>query len=172
MADLREQMLKAGLISQEQAKRSAHNQRVENKELGREGKADRERAAKAGVKAQKQARTAEDRKRGKAQREQRKGKERPRQLQQKAESALERILREGRMAKWEGNRTYYFADGRALESLKVTDEAARQLEAGKAAIVRSDGRGRYTLLLSGAALQLLEATPERIVTFHRGPTAD
>ncbi len=47
MADLREQMLKAGLISQEQAKRSAHKQRVENKELGREGKAEREQASKA-----------------------------------------------------------------------------------------------------------------------------
>ena len=94
-------------------------------------------------------------------------KERAVQEKQRKQALVERALKEGALPRWEGQRTYYFRDGKEVLFLQVNDEAARLLEAGKAAIVRGTGRTRFTVIHSGAALEMAEGAPERVVTFHR-----
>ena len=167
MADLKEQMLKAGLITEDQAKRSAHKQRQENKKLGREGREQRQQKSKAEAREQAKAGAAADRQRNREREERREKKERNQQGQQRRQTSLSKALGDGALANWEGPRTYYFSDGGEVLYLKVTDAAARMLEGGKAAIVKANTRSRYAVVVSGAAKELLEAEPARVVTFHQ-----
>jgi uncharacterized protein YaiL (DUF2058 family) len=91
------------------------------------------------------------------------------QAQARAAGLVESALREGKVEHWEGNRAYYFvARGTEIEFLNVSDDAARRLSEGKAAIVRTgDPKAPYTLLHAGHAQKLAGAAPERVVAWHR-----
>ena len=167
MADLRDQLLKAGLITPEQAKKAGHEKRQDSKRLGREGKAKQAVARRDEVRQEQQQQSDQDRQRAQAQEQTRQEGERGAQEKQKRQAIVERALREGALPRWEGGRPYYFRDGKEVRFLMVNDEAARALEAGKAAIVRGESRSRYVLIQSGFALELAEGAPERVVTFHR-----
>ena len=168
MADLRDQLLKAGLITPEQAKKAGHEKRQDSKRLGHEGKAKQAEARGEEARQQQRQRKEQDRKRGEAEQRQHQQAESGKQERQHQKTLVERALREGALPRWEGNRPYYFSDGKQILFLLVNEEAARLLEAGKAAIVRAEGRTRYALVQSGFALELAEGAPERLVTFHRG----
>ncbi len=167
--NLRDQMLKAGLISEEQAKRAGHQKRVKAKQAGHkeaeqaQRKTDQEAARRA-----REERQAKDRDLNLRVKVEADGKARSLNEKQRAKDALEKALREGVLPSWEGNRTYHFADGGLIRTIRVTEEAARRLEAGKAAIARLPGReNAYTVLHAGAATALNEADPTRIAVFHR-----
>ena len=167
MADLRDQMLKAGLISEDQAKRGAHEKRQRNKQLGRDGREQEEKARREEVRRADQQKAQQDKQRASEHVDKQKEKEHAVQEKQRKQALIERALAEGALPRWEGQRTYYFRDGKEVLYLLVIDEAARLLESGKAAIVRGPGRTRYTVIQSGAALELVQGAPERVVTFHR-----
>ena len=167
MADLRDQMLKAGLISEDQARRGAHEKRQRNKQLGKDGRAQEEQARREEVRRADQQRAQQDKQRASEHIDKQQEKERAVQEKQRKQALVERALKEGALPRWEGQRTYYFRDGKEVLFLQVNDEAARLLEAGKAAIVRGTGRTRFTVIHSGAALEMAEGAPERVVTFHR-----
>lgn len=171
---LRDEMLKAGLITEEQAKRGAHQQRQENK---REAKHTDKRQRQA----QHEAKQQEARQRQDAEREQQRAEARARQavqdqreqaLQegQRQASALSTAYREGVPAKWEGARRYYYAAHGRVEVLMVSDDVGRKLESGQAAIVAAERNPqRHVPMLSGAARRLRELDPARILVWHEGP---
>jgi uncharacterized protein YaiL (DUF2058 family) len=167
MADLREQMLKAGLITEDQARKGTHEKRQRDKKLGREGKAKEAEVRKEEVRQSDTERARQDQALAQQENEQRANRAQAAQERQRKQALVERALKEGALPRWEGQRTYYFRDGKEILFLQVNDETARLLESGKAAIVRGNGRSRYTVIQSGAALQLLEGAAERVVTFHR-----
>ncbi len=166
---LREQMLKAGLISEKEAKQAGHQNRVQAKQTGHkeavqaQRKTDEETARRALAEQREKDRELNLRAKGDTE-------EKARGLNQKqrAKAAVEKALREGVLPSWEGRRDYHFADGGFIRSIGVSEEAARRLENGKAAIARLPGReNAYTVLHAGAAATLQEADPTRIAVFHR-----
>ena len=167
MADLKEQLLKAGLITEEQSKRVAHEKRVDGKKLGREERETRVRKARAEAEREKTARAEADRQRERERRKELEHKTLEQQERQRGEANWETALREGQLTHWEGPKKYYFSDGGRIECLSVTEETRGRLETGGAAIVRLRD-GRYTLLHAGAARKLAVAVPSRLVTFHEG----
>lgn len=167
MADLRDQMLKAGLISPEQAKRAGHQKRQDSKRLSHEEKEKQKQARRDETQRQQQAGIEQDQRQGQARQRSREGQERVKADRQRKQALIERCLREGALPRWEGNRTYYFREGDHVVFLLVNDEAQKQLEAGKAAIVRTEGRARYAVIAAGSARELLEGAPERVIAFHR-----
>ncbi len=168
MGSLREQLVKAGLVTEEEAKRSAHQQRVKKPRTRPEARGRTPRATEAEQRPEDEARKARDRNLNEEAKTRRAEKERTAQGAQKGKSVLERAYREGALEHWEGPRTFYFQDGTRIESLRVTAEVARRLEAGTAAIVRlSPGAAHYTLLAAGPARELQAVSPETVVVLNR-----
>ena len=166
--DLREELLKAGLISKKQARNADHSERVEKKSAEPGTKVRQAQAARADVaraqreQAQRDRQLAEERKAAARERETQA------QQRQRRETALRRALQEGVLPKWGGGRTYYIQDGTRIQSLQLNDDAARRMEDGHAAVVRNaEAKGGYALVTSGAAAKLLEAAPDVIVCWHR-----
>jgi len=165
--DLKDQLVKAGLVSAKQARQTAHQERVERKQ-DRGADAKREAQARAEeVLRQKEEQRVRDQALNRERLAQQAEGEREAQAGQRRQAQIESALRDGRIESWSGLRSYYFQDGTRLELLQVSDEVARMLQDGKAAIVRTfDPRAPYTVLQAGPAQRLREAAPERIVTLH------
>jgi hypothetical protein len=168
MATLKDQMLKAGLVSKKDAKRAAHSQRVETKQAGREEIERRAAQERAALALQVERQREEDRRLAAQRKAEQDSREQALQAALRTAAQIDAALREGRIEHWEGNRSYYFiAQGQEIEFLGVSDDAARRLAEGKAAIVRTgDPRAPYTLLLAGAAQRLKELAPERVMVLH------
>ena len=165
--DLKEQLLKAGLVSQKQARQAAHRDRVVRKQDGGES-AQREAETRAEeARRQKEADRVRDQEIARQQAAKQAERELALKEQAHRQSAIDAALREGRIENWNGNRTYYFVDGTRIESLQVSETAANLMQDGRAAIVRSgDPRAPYMLINSAGAVRLKEADAGRIVTFH------
>lgn len=164
---LKEQMLKAGLITEQEAKRATHSQKVVHKKTGRK---ERERVSEqtrreleAGKEAERERDQARESERG----AERGREEAERQSGQRRRSALSAIYREGLIEKWEGPRRYYYLHGGQVDYLLVSDDIARRLENGQAAIAASEKNPNRPCLLNAGAVKKLSAdSPERIITFH------
>ena len=167
MGNLRDQFKKAKLISEKDARRLAHEERVHRGDVGREG-----------VEQEQRARQEElERTRGdEAQRTRLRQEQLERERRNEAEHAacLELLEREARRPAPGGSAKWYFQleDGR-LPYLEVNEAERRQLGAGAFAIVRlgPDGAHVYGLLASAHARRLHRALPERIVWAPRGVLA-
>jgi len=168
MSSLRDQMLKAGLVSKKDAKRVAHSQRVETKETGREEMERRAAEERAAIARQAEEQRERDRQTAAKLKAEQDAREQTIQAEVRVTAHIEGAMREGRLEHWEGNRAYYFvARDREIEFLSVSDDSARRLAEGKAAIVRTmDPKAPYTLLHAGGAQQLKEVAPERVVVWH------
>lgn len=164
---LKDQMLKAGLISEQQARQADHRQRVKKKKTTRQEREQEKQVAKNEAQAQLQKERTRDRELGEKNRSDQQVQEERRQQQQRQESALAAVYREGEVQNWEGPRRYYYAREGRIDILMLTDEMARRMESGKIAIVAAEKNPRrVTLLQAGSAKKLREAAPERIVVFH------
>ena len=164
---LKEQMLKAGLITEKEAREATHKTRVAHKKTDRRQREAEAEKSKTALKRQKQSESEGDRASNRAREEARKRTESGHQDRQRGESAFSAVYREGLIAKWEGPRRYYFAQDGRVEYLLVSDEAGRRLEHGRAAIVRGEKNpARLCLMNGGAAKKLRGLDPGRIVTFH------
>ncbi len=162
---LKDQLVKAGLVSAKQARQAEHRERVEHKQSDQAP-----RAAPAGaeeVRREQEAQRERDRLLNRERLAQQAEQERRAQERDRRHAWIEAAFREGRIEHWSGVRGYCFTDGTRIESLAVSDDAARRLQEGRAAIVRTeDPRAPYTLLHAAQALRLMEVAPERIVTLH------
>ncbi len=164
---LKDQLLKAGLVSEQDLKRVEHEERVKTKQVGRDKRQAERDARREEARRQSEARSQEDRRRAQADQASQAERERARQQAQRQQSAVAAAYRDGAVANWEGQRRYHFAANGRIEWLMVGEETARKLEAGQLAIVRGErNRARFTLLTAGAARRLARAAPERVVTFH------
>ncbi len=163
MSNLRDQLLKAGLVSQKQAKQAAHSQRVERKELGEET------IAEARARTEEEARQAAEEKRGAdREREERRRAEQAEQLRQ--EEATRAIVAGWIRDATAGNRRYYFlTDATHISYLDLSDQAVRRLNSGTAAIVETRGvvRGQFCVVDQAAAAILAKNHGERIRSWAR-----
>ena len=164
---LKDQMVKAGLVSGKQARQVAHSARVERSAHGTD---EAQRAAQARaeeVRREQEAQRGRDRALNRERQENQAEQEHLAQERDRRQALVAGALRDGRIENWGGIRTYCFTDGARIESLGVSDDAARLLQEGRAAIVRTDDpRAPYTLLNAAQALRLKAVVPERIVTLH------
>jgi hypothetical protein len=166
---LRDQMLKAGLITEDQAKRAAHTQRVDKKRTDRKTREAEQTAQSEEARRAKDAERAQHREQAAAQQTEQSERDRARSERQKRATAIEAAYREGAIASWEGNRRYCYAANGRIEWLSVNDDVARKLEAGHAAIVAGEKNPqRHAVLLAGGAKTLAELAPERVLTWHQG----
>jgi hypothetical protein len=168
---LKDELVKAGLVSAKQARQVAHRERVARQQPGAQpGAARAQQEAEARAEQARQEREAQRaRDQQLARDQQARQAEHEREIQERARSQaqIDAALRDGRLERWQGGRAYYFTDGTRIEFVSVSDDAARRLQEGTAAIVRSGDPGApYTLLNAAQALRLRELAPERVVTLH------
>jgi uncharacterized protein YaiL (DUF2058 family) len=162
MGDLREQLRKAGLVSEKELRRAKHQERVHATEVGR-----------AGLEAQR--RDAEDRARreAEAQREaDRRREEERRRIREEdaARSRVEKLIRGSVLTGTSGSRRFFFEtpEGR-IRFLDVSDLAARRLATGSAAIVEAHGTARdeYCLIDARSASELASIAPRNLCFWSR-----
>jgi uncharacterized protein YaiL (DUF2058 family) len=165
VSDLREQMLKAGLVSGKQVRQAKHQERVHRKEVGQDGLEAERVAAEQAFLARQEAQRRQDREREEARRR--------RQAAEERDLALQRRIRTGWMRDaTAGNKRFFFVvDGGRITFLDLSDEAARRLHFGRAAVVDSHGvgRGEYCVVDANSALSLSRDHPEVIRFWNRAP---
>lgn len=122
---LQEQLLKAGLVNEQQLKQTKTGKRKDRRQGTAPDHSAQEQARRAA--AEKQARDREF------------NQKRDEEARRRAETvALWQLVREQRVSRDGGDIAYNFADGSALKRLHVTAEQQRGIVAGRLAIVRQD----------------------------------
>ena len=164
---LMDQMLKAGLIDEKQAKKTSHKHRQGKKHNPPNLEAQKKEQAR--LEAQKQAEAQKERdrqlnkQRDEAQNARATGKDKSPQEQLRIS-----VFREGLLKNADGPKRYHFTEAGRVEFIQVSDVVARKLEAGQAAIARKPGAGQqYAVITQSAAEQLHETAPELLIAFHR-----
>ncbi|MBM4015388.1 MAG: DUF2058 domain-containing protein [Planctomycetes bacterium] len=161
MGDLRDALKKAGLIDDKTDRRLKHEQRVEKKELGRDGLEERQRREAAERAAREEQKRAEvkaaqarlDHERGRG--------ERARKL---AAALTEQALRGT-----SGPRRFHWVDAEGYcPWIALDDETGRRLEAGELALVALPDRAETALVPRALALELHAFSPDRILHLAGG----
>jgi hypothetical protein len=165
---LREQLLKAGLVTEKQARHAGQQQRHEQRQQPKRGKGA---PAPELTPAAKQAQAA------KAARDQ----ELNRRQQEKAEAkartaALRQLIEQHRVPRAESDDYYSFADGPKIRRIAVDADQRRRILNGELLIVRCEGR--YNLVPADAAARIRERDeravlpPATATTTADAPAAD
>jgi hypothetical protein len=171
--DLRQQLIEAGLVSKEDARKASHDKRVRQKKQPPPAKRDKQAQAAAprpALTPEQEAQRERDRALEAQRQQERTEKESRASTKQKRKAALAKALEDGVLAQWEGRRAYHFQVGASarIDTLQVTEEAARRLEAGQAAIMAGGpGAPPYTVITAGAAARVAEVAADAIVCWHR-----
>jgi uncharacterized protein len=155
LGDLKSQLLKKGLVSQKQAKKVAHQERVEAKQGGREAKDLEEEARRKALAAEAERKREADRAREHARRDAQEQRNEALRIVQIAKSG--RLDPDGRP-----NRRWYFVtrDGR-IPYLMVDEGLGRRLESGAAALVEAP-EGQAWAVTRETAQRLHELEPSWI----------
>ena len=161
MGDLRDAFKKAGLIDDKTERRLKHEQRVERKELGREGLEAKERREES------ERQQREEQKRADVKTaQQRLDHERQRTEKWKRLVAL---LDEHAVRGSSGPRRFHFLDGDGwLPYVQVDDDTGRRLEAGELALVRLPTTGDTAFVPRAVALELAAVAPQQILHLAGG----
>lgn len=166
MGDMREQLLKAGLVSKKRARQAAHQERLHRTEVGHDGiAAEKEERDRRFLEEQEQKRRL-DQERERLRREE--------AAQVEKDRTLARAIRTG----WirdagGGNRRYYFeAGGGRITYLDLSDQAVRRLNSGTAAVVRTCGavRGEFCLVDANCASSLVRDFRDAVCLWNRQET--
>jgi len=149
---LRDQLLKAGLVNEKQAKQAGKQkqkqQRLEHK--NQVAKDDSQRQAALQAQAEKQARDAEL------------NRQQQEKAEKKAKAAQIKQLIEGtRLPRLESDDYYNFVDNKKVKRIAVNDLIRDKLSRGSLAIVSYDGR--YEIVPRDAALRIQERDERRII---------
>lgn len=152
---LRDQLLKAGLVNEKQAKQASKQkqkqQRLEHK--GQVEKDDSQRQAALQALAEKAARDQEL------------NRQQQEKAQKKALAAQVKQLIEGtRLPRLDGDDYYNFVDDKKVKRIAVNPMLRDKLSRGSLAIVRLEGK--YDLLPREAALKVQEREPQRIILLN------
>lgn len=163
MADMREAMLKAGLISRKEARRSKHKERVHRKEVGHDGVEKERKERDAEFRAQQEEKRRRDREL-EAERQERQQEERTQALEAAGDQDLVEVLRNGviQRAAGGGRRFFFEVDGGRITFLDLTDLGSQSLLDGSAAIVDSLGvrKEPYCVVDHRAAAVIKDRKPE------------
>jgi len=162
---LREQLLKAGLVSQKQAKQAEKQQQKQKHlvEKGQQVAADDKQAAAKQAQAEKAARDLEL---NRAQQE---------KAQQKAQAAqIKQLIEHSRLPKLTGDDYYNFVDHKKIKRIAVNPTVRDKLSRGGLAIVRHGGG--YEIIPREAALKIQQRDKGRILLLNEpsgaAPEAD
>lgn len=167
MADLRDQLRKAGLVSEKQLRQAKHQERLHAAELGH-----------AGLEAERREREERERKEAEARREAARAREEERRRARQEEGSARRVEQLIRscclLDATSGTRRFFFEtqDG-MIRFLDVSDSGARKLATGSAAIVETRGmvRGEYCVIDARAAAELAAIDPRIFCFWNRGEPA-
>ena len=164
MADMRDALRKAGLVSEKQARQSKHQKRLHRKEVGDDGLAEEKR------RKDEEFRTEQDAKRAKDRALEEKKAEEAREVSGKVD--LVGLIRSGLVSgATPGPKQYFFTlPGGRITYLEVNDGGGRRFASGSAAIVRSEGavRGEYCVVDVRTAELLSKEAPELVLEWSRG----
>lgn len=161
---LKDELLKANLISKKQIKQIEHEQRVEHKKLGREGVQEKKQQQQRVIEEQRKEKKTRDQQQAKAENEVRSDKEK--------QTRIEEVIRQGKIQQGvSGNRKFYFVwRGSKIFFISVNDSFIEKLERGGAAIVEQiqqpSGYVDFVVVNQQAAIQLLALQPD-IVCFYQ-----
>jgi len=152
---LQDQLLKAGLVSEQKIKQARTDRRKKSKQTGGKDAAAEEHRLRARQAA------AE-----KAQRDRELNLKREEEVRRKAEdNELRQLIHAHRLARRDGDLPYNFQDGANLKRIYVTAEQKTALVAGKIALVRQD-KG-YEVIPSEVAEKVLARRPELVLVLNR-----
>lgn len=161
---LRDQLLKAGLVNEKQAKQ-AGKQKQKQERLGRKGqveKDDSQRQAALQAQAEKLARDQEL------------NRQQQEKAEQKARAAqVKQLIEVSRLPKLNTDDYYNFVDDKKVKRLPVNAMMRDKLSRGSLGIVRHGGG--YEVLPREAALKIQERDPRRVVLLNtptEAPDAD
>jgi len=161
---LREQLLKAGLVNQKQAKQ-AEKQQKKQKHLVEKGQQEvfEKNAAAKQAQAEKAARDLEL---NRIQQE---------KAQQKAQAAqIKQLIEHSRLPKLTGDDYYNFVDHKKVKRIAVNPAVRDKLSRGQLAIVRNGGS--YEIIPREAALKIVERDKGRVILLNQpsgaAPEAD
>ena len=165
---LKEQMLKAGLIDEKQARQAEHKHRQKDTKTSH-GEREREaKKAREKIAAQAQAERERDRQRNQAREAEQTAQDSQGQGRQRRDNLRETIFRQGALENADGPKRFHFTDENRVYFLQVSDLAARKLEQGQAGIARLPGGGKqYRIITRKAAEELNELVPELLIVLHR-----
>jgi uncharacterized protein YaiL (DUF2058 family) len=163
VSDLREQLLKAGLVSGKQVRQAKHEERVHRKEVGREGIEAERAAADQAFLARQEERRLRDHEREEARRRSQAAEERVLALQSRIRAGWIREATAG------SKRFFFVVDGGRITYLDLSDDAVRRLQFGRAAVVDGHGvaRGECCLVDAATALSISHDHPELIRFWNR-----
>lgn len=161
---LRDQLLKAGLVNEKQAKQVGKQQQKQ-KRLAHKGQTQLDDSARqAALQAQAE----------KAARDQELNRQQQEKAERKARAAqIKQLIERSRLPKLEGDDYYNFVDDKKVKRLAVNAMMRNKLSNGWLAIVRHGGG--YEVIPREAALKIEERDPSRIVllnTHVEEPDAD
>lgn len=160
--NMRDQLKKAKLLSDKQAKQLAHSQRVERKEKGREQLEQEAQTRKAEIEAIRAA-ERENTRRDQAEIE--------RQRKQREEQVAIDVLIAAAKKPGPGPVKFYFAarDG-SLPWLDLSPREAQEVSAGQLCVVRSGPAGThvYRLLAADSARRVANLRPEALAYASKG----
>jgi uncharacterized protein YaiL (DUF2058 family) len=152
---LQDQLLKAGLVSEQKLKQTRTDKRKKSKHSGGRDQA----AEESRVRARQEATE-------KARRDRELNLLREEAARRKAEeNELRQLIHAHRLARREGDLPYNFQDGSNLKRIYVTAEQKAALVAGKIALVRQD-KG-YEVIPSEIADKVLASRPELVLVLNR-----
>ena len=154
---LREQMLKAGLVDEKQAKKAGQEVRKSRKSKRKSGKAPAPDETKLRLEAERQAKADRDRELNRAREEERRERETQAQVRQ--------IVERHRIERDEGDVTFSFQDGATVRSLKLSQTQRDALVAGSLAVVT--GADAFELIPGPIAERIATRAPDAIACWHK-----
>ena len=170
MSSLREQLLKAGLVTEKQAKQSESSQRKQSHKIKKDKRLAREEANKK--RSEEERRAKEEA----AKREQDRALNFQRDAKQKRREDLARIrqlLSKHRQNHPDAELPYNFQAGKMIRKVRVTEQQQRQLSAGRLGIVRNpQDEFDFVLLPREVALKIAGIEQRALVLLYdEGPLA-
>ena len=168
MSDLRDQLRKAGLVTDKELRQAKHRERLHASEVGREGLTAERQAEEERLRAEAQARKRSDRER----QEQQKRKN----LEDAAAQRLHPVIQSGWIREATAGTRRFFIETRSgrISFLDLSDVAARRVSTGSAAIVETAGavRGEFCVVSTRAAEEIRALRPELIRFWNRDRSAE
>lgn len=152
---LRDQLLKAGLVNEKQAKQAGKQQQKQQR-LVHKGQVEKDESQKLAA----QQAMAE-----KAARDQELNRQQQQKIEQKARAAqVKQLIEHSRLPKLTSEDYYNFVDDKKVKRLPVNDLVRNKLSSGSLAIVRHGGG--YEVIPREAALKIQERDAQRIVLLN------
>ncbi|MBU3058098.1 DUF2058 domain-containing protein [Pseudomonas indica] len=152
---LRDQLLKAGLVSEKQAKQ-AGKQKQKQERLEKKGQVEKDDSQRQAALAAQAEKIERDRELNRQQQE---------KAEQKARTAqIKQLIERSRLPKLTTDDYYNFVDDKKVKRISVNDLMRDKLSRGSLAIVRHGGA--YEIIPRDAAVKIQERDPRRIVLLN------